>query len=169
MAHFGGDTSGLMALEARLRNVAKTGAKQLGTVLASQIQYEIDGEFRGGHGPDGRPWAPKKPISGSGPTLVGESLSATAKAVFKGRAIEATIGGRAYVHQKGMTIYPVKPVTIGMYGKRAGGVLAFNGIFAKNVTIPARQMLPPDAELPSTWEASMQRAAGFKLEELLRT
>jgi phage gpG-like protein len=158
---FSGDTGALLALEKRLRQVSKTGARQVGDAVASEVQRQIDEGFRGGHAPDGAKWAPKSSLSKPGPTLVGESMSATASATHKGGTVTATIGGKwAHVHQSGITIYPKRAAFLSWVG-------GSGRVFAKKVTIPARPMLPPDADLPAAWDSAMQRAAGFKLEGML--
>lgn len=156
-----GDFAGLAKLEQALDRLGSPAAvaglaRNMGEELVSLVQQG----FRASKDPYGAPWAPLKfragkPLQDTRANLEG-SLSASTS------ADRIRIGfGFAYaaVHQYGATIRVKRAKQLYSSKLKRG--------FGKQVTIPARPMLPSDARgLPAAWQAALNEVAEEYIESI---
>lgn len=154
-----GDISKVRQIVAQLKKAGALAATALPHNLGAELLTQAQLGFRMSTAPDGTPWAPLKfragkPLLDTGSHLYGSLHIARADP----SAITLALGfAYAGVHQYGATIRAKKAKSLAF--KPRGGKL----MFAKQVTIPARPMLPVGT-LPERWAVALVATA----EEVLR-
>lgn len=159
----------LQELRKQLQRAASAGPDGLKhhmlSAAAQAALTQVQMGFRTSTAPDGTPWPPLKvrvgkPLRDTG--RLGNSFSARATAT--GIEVGTNVDDKIVVtHQEGRTIRPVNakrlrfqvPGAIGKRGRRGPGTWAF----AKEVTVPARPMVPTNGELPPKWMDACNAAA----------
>lgn len=130
----------------RIDRLASQGARRILTKqLGVQALQLVKTGFREGQSPDGQPW--KRPLRGGRP-LRDKGILANSFTMVSYSPLVFSVGTNvpyAPVHQFGATIRAgAKPWLIFKIGKRWAK--------KKQVTIPARPMLPQGNDVPPSWE-----------------
>ena len=147
---FEAEVPGVAAVSAAIgglvsEDVTRRAMDAAGVVLENLIREGFDRS----KAPDGTPWAKLTSRSGQPLRNTGATLLSTLTHITGVDSVEVGFGFRwAYVHQKGATIRPVK-------AKRLRFVVGGPGearkvVFAREVKIPARPMIP-EGRLPPDW------------------
>jgi len=163
------------ALDAKIKEVG-THSPQMAKALlafARVLRTRIQLGFRLGKAPDGSSWAKLKwragqPLKDRGILYASFQARPDGDSVLVGSNLHLpnSTSSLGAVHQYGMTIKPKKGPYLVFPGPNGNGM-----VFAKQVTIPARPMMPLDksgaVKLPPAWEISalnsMGRALGLQL------
>ena len=151
------------------------GLKHRMLAAASQAALaQVQLGFRTSTAPDGTPWAPLKVRAGKPLRDTGRlANSFSARPSGSGFVVGSNVDDRILVtHQEGRTIRPVNakrlrfpiPGAIGKRGRR--GPVSY--AFAKQVTVPARPMVPSNGELPPKWREACDRAADRAMQNFFR-
>lgn len=144
----------VLAAFARLNEFARDpreGLDAIGRVLKTKTQLG----FHTGTDPYGTPWAPLKSRSGQPLRDKGHLMDSFDYRVEGNSVVVGTNMPYARTHQHGAVIKPKSTDAKARLFFMVGGV----PVFAKSVTIPAREMLPLSG-LPPDWEADVVDAIG---------
>lgn len=161
MSQMKGDWAKLARLQAQVRKLA-TGDTlvRLNNVLGATAIAEVQKGFRESRDPYGTPWKPLllrrgKPLLDTGRLRSSFSYNASRRGFTIGTNF---IGAR--VHQHGATITPKRSRFLRFRGMNVvrGRRRPTPWIFAKMVTIPARQMVP-EGRLGDRWGNALNDAA----------
>lgn len=158
---FKGDFAKLARLQSQVKALASNDRKlQLANVVGAAALTELQLGFRESRDPYGNAWEELKLRAGGKPLLdTGRLRSSFSYQPRAGGFIIGTnfIGGA--VHQYGATIRPVRAKFLRFKGKIHGRKRKTTGfIFAKEVTIPRRQMVP-EGQLGDRWSKAFKGAA----------
>jgi phage gpG-like protein len=148
----------------RALNAALQTAEQPQEMLSSvgqSLTTLLDLQFRESKDPYGRPWVPLTSRQGQPLRNTGQHLANTVNYQVDGSAVEVGVGFRyAATHQYGATIRPVRARKLRF---RING----REVFADEVTIPARPILPLNG-LPQEWNDEITDTMAFHLGQAFR-
>ncbi len=165
-----GDFAKLARLQAQVKKLASNDRQlALANVMGAAALTELQLGFRESRDPYGRAWAPLLLRAGGKPLLDTGRLRSSFS--YQPRRSGFTIGTNfigAGVHQHGATITPKRAKFLRFRGKIHGRTRrTTDWIFAKQVTIPQRQMVP-EGRLGARWSKVFQETASRFLSRIMK-
>jgi phage gpG-like protein len=157
-----GDYQALARMKVQIQKLGGRSVQAgLSRVLMAEALELVDEGFATSTAPDGSPWAPLKLRAGQ-PLRDTRRLQGSFTGVFSARGFRiGTNVMYAPTHQEGRTIRPRRAQ---MLRWRVGG----RSFAAKEVTIPARPMLPTGSKLPPRWKTAFDEAAIEYMRTVMR-
>jgi phage gpG-like protein len=165
-----GDFAKLARLQAKLKTLASSDTQtRLTNVLGAEALAQVQFGFRESRDPYGQGWAALKLRAGGKPLLDTGRLRSSFS--YQPQRSAFRIGTNfigAPVHQYGATIRPKRGKFLRFKGKVHGRTRKTTGwIFAKEVTIPRRQMVPEGSPGP-IWAKALNAAGTRFLSRLMK-
>jgi phage gpG-like protein len=170
MGGVSGDFAKLSRLQAKVKALATSDTRvRFANVMGAEALAQVQLGFRESRNPYGEPWPELGLRAGGKPLLDTGRLRSSFS--YRARPAGFTIGTNfigAAVHQYGATIRPKRAKFLRFRGKIHGRKRRFTEwIFAREVTIPQRMMVP-EGRLGPIWSKALQETGKRFISRLMK-